>query len=64
MKKADPERAATQHARFIEIARALGCNEGEGAFRDTLRKVARHKPNDLKPQPDKPPKRGHREKTG
>ena len=55
---------ASQGDRFIETARQLGCNEDEGAFRDMLRKVGQHKPKPLKPAPGKPPKRGHREKTG
>lgn len=53
-----------QTKRFIETARALGCNEDEGAFRDVLRRVGQHKPKVLKLAPVKPPKRGHREKAG
>lgn len=48
----------SQHERFIETARALGCNEDEGAFRDVLRKVAQHKSKDrVKPPQPSPPKR-------
>ncbi len=34
----------TQHARFIETARALGCDESEAAFDEKLKVIARHKP--------------------
>ena len=44
-----------QHARFIETARALGCDESEAAFDEKLKVIARHKP---KAEPDtKPPPR-------
>ncbi len=42
-----PEKdAAEQSRRFIETARALGCDEDEAAFRDKLRVIARQKPKD------------------
>ena len=39
--KAAPD--PNQHARFIETARALGCDEDEAAFDEKLKVVARHK---------------------
>jgi hypothetical protein len=33
-----------QHERFIETARALGCDEDKEKFESALRKVAAHKP--------------------
>ena len=33
-----------QHARFVETARALGCNEDEAAFDEKLKVIARQKP--------------------
>ena len=38
-----------QARRFAETARALGCDEDEGAFRDKLRVIARQK---MKNAPD------------
>ena len=38
------EDAKAQHARFVETARALGCDESEEAFDEKLKTVARHKP--------------------
>lgn len=55
---------AIQAEKFKRVARELGCEEDEGAFRDVLRKVVQHKQKPLKPAPSKPPRRGHREKTG
>ena len=49
---AKPENANTQHARFLETARALGCDEDEGAFDEKLKQVTRQKPSD----PPKPTK--------
>ena len=51
MKKSDGR--AVQHARFIETARAIGCDEDKEKFEDTLRKVAAHKPskNEAKKRP-------------
>jgi hypothetical protein len=34
----------TQSQRFMDIARELGCDEDEGAFKDKLRMIARRKP--------------------
>lgn len=34
-----------QHNRFLETARALGCDEDKEKFEATLRKVAAHKPS-------------------
>jgi hypothetical protein len=42
-----------QHERFIETARAVGCDEDEAAFRDKLRLIARQKP---KAEPKSPPR--------
>ena len=42
MKK--PERATDQHERFIETARALGCDEDKDKFEAALGKIAAHKP--------------------
>lgn len=40
-----------QHARFVETARALGCDEDEAAFKEKLAVIARQKPKDaLKPK--------------
>ena len=33
----------SQRDRFIETARALGCDEDEGAFQTNLREIARQK---------------------
>ena len=40
--------ARTQHERFVETARALGCDENEAAFDDKLRAIAKAKPKDKK----------------
>ncbi len=40
-KRKDDEQARC----FVETARALGCDEDEGAFREKLRRVAQHNPN-------------------
>ena len=42
-----PEKES-QHARFVETARELGCDESEEAFDEKLKVIARHKP---KPTP-------------
>lgn len=34
-----------QHARFIETARSLGCDEDEGAFDEKLKAIARQRPS-------------------
>lgn len=36
--------ARSQHARFIETARALGCDEDEAAFNEKLKAITRQKP--------------------
>jgi hypothetical protein len=37
---------AAQHKKFVETARALGCDEDEAAFREKLRVIARQKSKD------------------
>lgn len=50
--------AVSQSQRFIETARALGCDEDEAAFRDKLRVIARQKPKtEPKHEPKHEPKR-------
>jgi hypothetical protein len=44
---ADPE----QYARFLEVARELGCEEGMDRLDDALRRVAKAGPH---PRPDAP----------
>ena len=44
----------SQHERFIETARELGCDEDEAAFDNKLRAIAKPKPL-LKPKDKKPP---------
>lgn len=39
-----------QHVRFLETARALGCDESEAAFDEKLKAIARQKPKG-EPQP-------------
>jgi hypothetical protein len=39
----------SQHARFVETARKLRCDESEEAFNEKLKVVARHKPNPKQP---------------
>jgi hypothetical protein len=39
--------------RFQEMARELGCDEDEAAFRERLGQIARHKPKD---EPENPKK--------
>lgn len=41
--KPDPK-ASSQHQRFVETARALGCDEDEAAFDEKLKVIARQKP--------------------
>lgn len=36
-----PKVPGIQHARFLETARALGCDEDEGAFDEKLKAIAR-----------------------
>ena len=39
-----PTELKSQHARFIETARALGCDESEAAFDEKLKVIAKAKP--------------------
>ena len=46
-----------QHKRFLDTARAVGCDEDKEKFEGSLRKIAAHKPSKgalKKPQPRKP----------
>lgn len=36
--------SGSQHDRFMETARALGCDEDPAAFDEKLKVIARHKP--------------------
>lgn len=49
------ETVRSQHERFVEKARELGCDESEEAFDEKLKVIARHKPKDT--APEKAPKR-------
>ena len=42
----DKSDQAAQHQRFIETARALGCDEDKERFEAALGKIATHKPAD------------------
>ena len=46
----------TQHDRFVETARALGCDEDEAAFDEKLKVIARHKPKHTSAAEPKPAK--------
>jgi hypothetical protein len=39
------EIAPSQHDRFVDVARALGCDEDKEKFEATLGKIAAHKPS-------------------
>lgn len=52
-----PETAAAQSARFIEAARELGCDESPDAFEAAVKKVARHKPVEERPEDRDGPKK-------
>ncbi len=52
-KRPRPEPDTEQVARFIETARALGCNEDEAAFDEKLKVIARHKSKDADQKSDK-----------
>lgn len=41
--KTDQGASPSQHDRFVETARALGCDEDEAAFDEKLKMIARHK---------------------
>jgi hypothetical protein len=49
-----PEEPKTQHARFVEKARELGCDESEEAFDEKLKVIARHKPSKQPKLPETP----------
>jgi hypothetical protein len=46
----------SQHDRFVETARALGCDESEAAFDEKLRQIARYKPAPKAPKRKPAPK--------
>lgn len=43
----------SQHDRFIETARALGCDEDEAVFDGKLKAIVRQKPKSEKPKQPK-----------
>jgi len=45
----------TQRNRFIETARALGCDEDSAAFDEKLKVIARHKSKTVTKQPELEP---------
>ncbi len=48
-KKEDEAGASpSQYARFVEVARELGCDGSEEAFDEKLKVIARHKPKSAK----------------
>ena len=49
---------SNQHARFVETARALGCDESEEAFDEKLKVITRHKPKDSPTERPAPKRRG------
>lgn len=55
--KKPKEDSAAQSARFIEAARELGCDESPDAFEAAMKKVARHKPAEEKPEGSDSPKK-------
>lgn len=52
-----------QHARFIETARALGCDEDEAAFDEKLRTLARPKLPSAKDQVAKAGNKGNKRRA-
>jgi hypothetical protein len=40
----EPQTTPTQFDRFVETARALGCDEDKERFEEALGKIARYKP--------------------
>jgi hypothetical protein len=55
MAKSPKTKIDDQGKRFIEAARAIGCDEDPAHFDEILKKVARHKPPlHLRPEPKKP----------
>ncbi len=49
-----PSSKADQHARFIEKARELGCDESEQAFDEKLKVIVRHKSKKEEPKEKTP----------
>ncbi len=43
-KKSDTEASSVQHDRFIETARALGCDEDPASFDEKLKQIATQTP--------------------
>ena len=43
--------ASEQHRRFVETARALGCDEDEAAFDEKLKRIATAKPTKKRAKP-------------
>jgi hypothetical protein len=62
MDKPDADKK-TQHERFIETARALGCDEDEAAFDEKLRRIATAKPKPRAPKPVTDGKPARRSRT-
>ena len=48
-----PSKELPQAERFIEAARQLGADEDEAAFKAKLAQIARQKPKEDVPEPDK-----------
>ncbi len=48
--KAEKMKPEQQRAAFEATARELGCDESPGAFEAAVKKVARHKPVEEKPE--------------
>jgi hypothetical protein len=53
-----------QAIRFAEVARALGADEDEAAFRAKLAAIARQKPKDAPERPARAPKAKRKPKGG
>lgn len=45
----DQDKRDAQYARFLEAARALGCDEDEAAFDEKLKAIVPAKPKEQKP---------------
>ena len=54
-RKPRPADAKPQSERFAEMARELGCDEDEAAFKEKLGHIARYRP-ESGAKPPKPPK--------
>lgn len=50
------DKAKQQHARFVETARKLGCDEDKERFEKSLGKIAAYKPPPKEPSEPKKPK--------